>query len=298
MIKIKYIERLFNTNDVCVPVFEIECNNKDDQIRLKNILKTNNNTYLLNTINEIFDIFTIEETTMIDNIMKEMDINYLNNERWEKYKNKNEIGISYNEINNPSFYCIMDKDSKIKLRFNARNEMYDIQQTNNIEEFNQITINHKNDGTYEDYYIEDTANNFKDILMIVLNMIFSSYYYIEVKKCRNCGKYYLTTNKGQLYCGRLYKDDMTCGYFNYYLKDTVINSGYSNIDKLRSRVYEKEKNRGKSYEFIDEEYKMIKEHYNNLNERVNFYLNYYKKEEDKKRNIRELDLEHLLNSKQ
>ena len=297
MIKIKYIERLFNTNDICVPVFKIKSDNKHDETRFKNILKINSNTYLLNAIDEIFDIFNSEEIAVIDNIMEKMDIDYLNRERWEKYKNNNNIEIYYNEMNQPKFYYSIDNDNIIKLRFNARNEIYEFQQTNRIEEFNQITINHKDDGSYEDYYIEDTAKDFKETLFIILNMIFSSNYYLQINKCKNCGKYYITTNKGEIYCGRLYKNNMTCYYFNWYIKDTIINSGYNNIDKLRSRVYEKEKNKGKSYEFIEKEQEMIKKDYNNINKRVEFYLGYYTKEEDKKRNIKELNLEQFSDSK-
>lgn len=297
MIKIRYIERLFNTNNHCVPVFEIKCNDKKEKNRFNNVIEINNSTYLLNTLFEIFDIFTIEETSIIDIIMKKMKIDYLNKERWKKHKYENEIELFYNEINQPKFYCHIDKNNEIHLRFHERSKLYEFHQINDTKEFDSITINHKDDGSYEDYCIEDTAKDFKELLYKILDMIFSSNYYIQINKCKNCGKYYITSDKGQLYCERLYKDDMTCGYFNYYLKDTLIDSGYSNIDKLRSRVYEKEKNRGKSYDFIDEENKMIKEYYNNLNERVKFYLNYYKKEEDKKRNIKELNLEQFLNSK-
>lgn len=299
IIKIKYIERLFELANKCAPILEVSYDTPNEIPNLKKIVYKEPNIYLVNFYHGFFDSLEDNTIKILDIMFEKLDTDQLIKENWEKYMLKisgDDIGI-YDELSQPNFYCILTSPNSFVLRNKRKNNSYKLIYTEDIdlENINNIAKTHKNDGTMIDYYLEDTTETEKDALKIFLHMIFTSDFNYKIIKCKNCGKYFvINKNATSPYCLRLYKNNMCCYEFGEYLKDIKTHSGHKNIDKLRQRIYEKEKFSNRSTDFIDAEEEMLKKYYDNNSEKVKFYLNYYIKNEDRERNIKELKLEEYL----
>lgn len=80
------------------------------------------------------------------------------------------------------------------------------------------TIKDKDNNRYGIQEIYE-IDNFYNLLFLELYFILQEKTYL--KKCKNCGKYFLTTNSAVIYCDNIFSDDKTCreiGAVKYLLK--------------------------------------------------------------------------------
>lgn len=107
-------------------------------------------------------------------------------------------------------------------------------------------------GIQEIYEID----NFYNLLFLELYFILQEKTYL--KKCKNCGKYFLTTNTAVIYCNNKFEDDKTCreiGASKVFIKNLEKDEAYN----LYRKIYKKKQALAKSKRGIFEiEYNSFK----------------------------------------
>lgn len=338
MIKIRYTERIYEWTSEIVPILELTyfkleklsnitkiINNDircldDDYVESINISKEAShindnlgknfcdifgyeysNRYIINFNNGLFDILEDSVLKFLDDILDELNVDYLNQNLWKEYlfkKHGSDFTIIHNEIDQPKFFYCYRLDGSIFLRFRERNKMYDFIPPIDDRRLREIREHFyfDNDDNIKNFSIETCVENEFELLFEFLRIIFTSDFNLKVVKCKNCGKYFITTDEKQKYCYRPFKDKIFCSSFLEKINYIKTHSGSPKIDKLRLKIYEKEKNRGTNKIFLKNELEMLKKYYDNDNEKVKFYLSYYIKKADRERNIKDLELEEYLNN--
>ena len=108
-------------------------------------------------------------------------------------------------------------------------------------------------GIQEIYEID----NFYSLLFLELYFILQEKTYL--KKCKNCGKYFLTTNAAVIYCDNTFEDNKTCreiGASKVFIKNLEQDEAYSLYRKIYKKKQALAKAKGGSYEI---QYYMFKE---------------------------------------
>lgn len=107
-------------------------------------------------------------------------------------------------------------------------------------------------GIQEIYEID----NFYSLLFLELYFILQEKIYL--KKCKNCGKYFLTANSAVIYCNNKFEDDKTCreiGANKVFVKNLEKDDAYN----LYRKIYKKKQALAKSKgEFYEVEYNLFK----------------------------------------
>lgn len=107
-------------------------------------------------------------------------------------------------------------------------------------------------GIQEIYEID----NFYNLLFLELYFILQEKTYL--KKCNNCGKYFLTTNTAVIYCDNLFEDNKTCreiGASKVYIKNLEKDEAYNLYRKVYKKKQALAKTKGGKYEL---DYEMFK----------------------------------------
>ena len=107
-------------------------------------------------------------------------------------------------------------------------------------------------GIQEIYEID----NFYNLLFLELYFILQERTYL--KKCKNCGKYFLTTNSAVIYCNNVYEANKTCreiGASKVFSKNLEKDEAYSLYRKVYKKKQALAKSKGGSFEI---EYNMFK----------------------------------------
>lgn len=107
-------------------------------------------------------------------------------------------------------------------------------------------------GIQEIYEID----NFYNLLFLELYFILLERTYL--KKCKNCGKYFLTTNSAVIYCNNVYEANKTCreiGASKVFSKNLEKDEAYSLYRKVYKKKQALAKSKGGSFEI---EYNMFK----------------------------------------
>lgn len=107
-------------------------------------------------------------------------------------------------------------------------------------------------GIQEIYEID----NFYNLLFLELYFILLERTYL--KKCKNCGKYFLTTNSAVIYCNNVYEANKTCreiGASKVFSKNLEKDEAYGLYRKVYKKKQALAKSKGGSFEI---EYNMFK----------------------------------------
>lgn len=107
-------------------------------------------------------------------------------------------------------------------------------------------------GIQEIYEID----NFYNLLFLELYFILQERTYL--KKCKNCGKYFLTTNSAVIYCNNVYEANKTCreiGASKVFSKNLEKDEAYGLYRKVYKKKQALAKSKGGSFEI---EYNMFK----------------------------------------
>lgn len=115
------------------------------------------------------------------------------------------------------------------------------------KEIIQILKNKENNryGVQEIYEID----NFYNLLFLELYFILQEKTYL--KKCKNCGKYFLTTNSAVIYCDNIFADKKTCreiGASKVFTKNLEKDEAYNLYRKVYKKKQALAKSKGGSFE--------------------------------------------------
>ena len=72
-----------------------------------------------------------------------------------------------------------------------------------------------------------------------------------LKKCKNCGKYFLTTNSAVIYCDNIFEDNKTCreiGASKVFIKNLEQDEAYSLYRKIYKKKQALAKSKGGTYQ--------------------------------------------------
>lgn len=100
-------------------------------------------------------------------------------------------------------------------------------------------------GVQEIYEID----NFYNLLFLELYFILQEKTYL--KKCKNCGKYFLTTNSAVIYCDNRFEDNKTCreiGASKVFTKNLEKDEAYNLYRKVYKKKQALAKSKGGSFE--------------------------------------------------
>ncbi len=100
-------------------------------------------------------------------------------------------------------------------------------------------------GIQEIYEID----NFYNLLFLELYFILQERTYL--KKCKNCGKYFLTTNSAVIYCDNVFEDNKTCreiGASKVFTKNLEKDEAYNLYRKIYKKKQALAKSKGESFE--------------------------------------------------
>lgn len=176
-------------------------------------------------------------------------------------------------------YCLFNEKEKLKV-LKPLEKLHVFINTNSIEQYPILKYNKfiktikiskdtskmdENEliGTLKDrennrYGIQEIyeIDNFYNLLFLELYFILQEKSYL--KKCKNCGKYFLTTNSAVIYCNNNFEDNKTCreiGASKVFIKNLEKDEAYS----LYRKIYKKKQALAKSKRGIYEiEYNSFK----------------------------------------
>lgn len=120
-------------------------------------------------------------------------------------------------------------------------------------------VEHIKDRENNRYGIQEIyeIDNFYSLLFLELYFIIQEKTYL--KKCKNCCKYFLTTNAAVIYCDNIFEDNKTCreiGASKVFIKNLEQDEAYSLYRKIYKKKQALAKAKGGSYEI---QYYMFKE---------------------------------------
>ena len=136
------------------------------------------------------------------------------------------------------------------LKYNEFNKVIKINKdTSKITEKELIrSIKDKDNNRYgikEIYEID----NFYNLLFLELYFILQEKTYL--KKCKNCGKYFLTTNSAVIYCDNVFEDNKTCreiGASKVFTKNLEKDEAYNLYRKVYKKKQALAKSKGGTFE--------------------------------------------------
>ncbi len=134
------------------------------------------------------------------------------------------------------------------LKYNEFNKKIVLNKSISSLKENELLELFKNENRYGFQEIFE-IDNFYNLLFLELYFILQEKTYI--KKCKNCGKYFLTTNTAVIYCDNVYADDRTCreiGASKVYIKNLENDEAYSLYRKIYKKKQALSKAKGGSFE--------------------------------------------------
>ena len=159
---------------------------------------------------------------------------------------------------------------KLYIFINTHNlQEYTILQHN---QFNRIIKLHKESWTTEEFMIKNfktkdklygirevyEIDNFYNLLFLELFLILQGKIYL--KKCKNCGKYFITPNIAVIYCNNIFEDNKTCreiGASKVFIKNLEKDEAYNLYRKLYKKKQALSKSKGGEF---DNDYFQFKLH--------------------------------------
>lgn len=226
------------------------------------------------------------QTLLTDKERKEIlalntdDFKKLDNKIENLYSNyKKEFESYKRQIIDIIEYCLFNKDENLK-DLKPLERLAVFYSTKNIEEYNILKYNQFNkvikinkdiskktekeiikdlkDRENNRYGIQEIyeIDNFYNLLFLELYFILQEKTYL--KKCKNCGKYFLTTNSAVIYCDNVFVDKKTCreiGASKVFTKNLEKDEAYNLYRKVYKKKQALAKSKGGSFEI---EYNLFK----------------------------------------
>ena len=226
------------------------------------------------------------QTLLTDKERKEIlainthDLKELDNKIENLYSNyKKEFESYKRQIIDIIEYCLFNKDENLK-DLKPLERLAVFYSTKNIEEYNILKYNQFNkvikinkdiskktekeiikdlkDRENNRYGIQEIyeIDNFYNLLFLELYFILQEKTYL--KKCKNCGKYFLTTNSAVIYCDNVFVDKKTCreiGASKVFTKNLEKDEAYNLYRKVYKKKQALAKSKGGSFEI---EYNLFK----------------------------------------
>lgn len=210
----------------------------------------------------------LNEFDEFDKIMDELYSKY--KEEFEEYKR---------QIIDIIEYCIFDEKEELK-DLKPLERLYVFTNLNSIEEYCILKHNtfSKKIKLYKEYFklsekklidnlekldedryaIQEVyeIDNFYSLLFLELYFILQEKTFL--KKCKNCGKYLITTNSAVIYCDNNFENDKTCreiGASKVFIKNLEKDEAYNLYRKVYKKKQALAKSKGGKYEV---DYEMFK----------------------------------------
>ena len=290
-----YLNENLKEEQIRVPMFELNKNNRDDEENIikmyelpKDIGKTlldfiqNDPEHIANRIFQYYGfriLLTEEERTELlhSNSHKNKEVQNVENKLYSKYQKEFE---SYKkQIIDIIEYCLFNEKEELKdLTPLAKLDVFI--QFNSIEEYPILKHNRfsKVIKIYKDSYKmeenelveilkdkDNSRNGIQEIYEIdnFYNLLFLELYFILqekifLKKCKNCGRYFLTGNSAVIYCNNKFEDNKTCreiGASKVFIKNLEKDEAYNLYRKIYKKKQALAKSKGGIYEM---DYNMFK----------------------------------------
>ncbi len=222
------------------------------------------------TENEKQEILALNPNEMeeLDNKMEELYSKY--QKEFKSFKNQIIDILEYCLFNEKRELKDLSPLEKLHIFVNTKNiENYSILKYN---EFNKVIKINKDTSKITETelirIIKDKENNRYGIQEIYeidnfYNLLFLELYFIlqektYLKKCKNCGKYFLTTNSAIIYCDNVFEDNKTCreiGASKVFSKNLERDEAYNLYRKVYKKKQALAKSKGGSFEI---EYNLFK----------------------------------------
>ena len=290
-----YINEHQKEEQIRVPMLDFEMNKEGDYQYTTKIFEQPNKigSIVLDFIQQdlkemtylIFRFYGFK-TLLTDKERKEIlalntnDFKKLDNKIENLYSNyKKEFESYKRQIIDIIEYCLFNKDENLK-DLKPLERLAVFYSTKNIEEYNILKYNQFNkvikinkdiskktekeiikalkDRENNRYGIQEIyeIDNFYNLLFLELYFILQEKTYL--KKCKNCGKYFLTTNSAVIYCDNVFVDKKTCreiGASKVFTKNLEKDEAYNLYRKVYKKKQALAKSKGGSFEI---EYNLFK----------------------------------------
>ena len=290
-----YINEHKKEEQIRVPMLDFEMNKEGDYQYTTKIFEQPNKigSIVLDFIQQdlkemtylIFRFYGFQ-TLLTDKERKEIlalntnDIKKLDNKIENLYsKYKKEFESYKSQIIDIIEYCLFNEDENLKdlkplerlvVFYNTKDmQKYDILKYNQFNKVIKINkdiskktekeiIKALKDRENNRYGIQEIyeIDNFYNLLFLELYFILQEKTYL--KKCKNCGKYFLTTNSAVIYCDNVFVDKKTCreiGASKVFTKNLEKDEAYNLYRKIYKKKQALAKSKGGSFEI---EYNLFK----------------------------------------
>ena len=290
-----YINEHQKEEQIRVPMLDFEMNKEGDYQYTTKIFEQPNKigSIVLDFIQQdlkemtylIFRFYGFQ-TLLTDKERKEIlalntdDFKELDNKIENLYSNyKKEFESYKRQIIDIIEYCLFNDDENLK-DLKPLERLAVFYSKKNIEEYNILKYNQFNkvikinkdiskktekeiikdlkDRENNRYGIQEIyeIDNFYNLLFLELYFILQEKTYL--KKCKNCGKYFLTTNSAVIYCDNVFVDKKTCreiGASKVFTKNLEKDEAYNLYRKVYKKKQALAKSKGGSFEI---EYNLFK----------------------------------------
>ena len=290
-----YVNEHQKEEQIRVPMLDFEMNKEGDYQYTTKIFEQPNKIgsivldFIQQDLKEIaYLIFRFYgfQTLLTDKERKEIlalntdDFKKLDNKIENLYSNyKKEFESYKRQIIDIIEYCLFNKDENLK-NLKPSEKLAVFYSTKNVEEYNILKYNQFNkvikinkdiskktekeiikdlkDRENNRYGIQEIyeIDNFYNLLFLELYFILQEKTYL--KKCKNCGKYFLTTNSAVIYCDNVFVDKKTCreiGASKVFTKNLEKDEAYNLYRKVYKKKQALAKSKGGSFEI---EYNLFK----------------------------------------
>lgn len=283
-----YINEHLKEEQIKVPMLDFEMNEEGDYQYTKKVYEQPNKigSIVLDFIQQdlkemsyfIFRFYGFQ-TLLIEKERKELlalnpnENKELNNKIDKLYSKYQKEFESYKrQIIDILEYCLFNEKKELE-NLNPLEKLYIFIHTNSIKEYPILTYNEFNkiiklnkdtSKMIEKEIIETLKNkdnnrcgiqeiyeidNFYNLLFLELYFILQEKTYL--KKCKNCGKYFLTINSAVIYCDNIFADKKTCreiGASKVFTKNLEKDEAYNLYRKVYKKKQALAKSKGGSFE--------------------------------------------------
>lgn len=206
------------------------------------VLNTNENKELNNNIDKLYSKYQKEFESYKRQIIDILEYCvFYKKKELEDLTPLEKLNLFINTNNIEEYPILKHNEFKKEIRINK--------DTSRMKEKEMIQIIRDRDNNR--YVIQEIYNidNFYNLLFLELYFILQGKTYL--KKCKNCGKYFLTTNSAVIYCDNVFEDNKTCreiGASKVFTKNLEKDEAYNLYRKVYKKKQALSKAKGGSFE--------------------------------------------------
>lgn len=294
------IEEFYRENGEHIPLITLTLKDLTELPNLSYAVQNSDGKYILDFRYDFFDSLSLETINFFENeIFSSSNTKYLDKSNWKKFKIY--YDILANKENKQLYPTIKLQNKTYIINNNQKNIiLIDNKSLENKDTKKTYSFNNKIIGHFGND-IPDTEINVKEekeFLFVFLEIFFTFYSNYKIIKCHNCNKYFFAEKSDTLYCNRIFEENKTCKNF---VKCKNLHNGKGDLPVLSKRMYELQKKRKNSTQYLINQDKMLKIFKNNKYAQTKFYLSAYEKtpkgQNAKEKTIKDLDLQQHLDKK-